>query len=187
MALIFLIILVHCETALAFVNRQVGSVAFRTITTSGKRQSFHNHQHHHHHHHLCMTADNPFATEAATAQNAEVKDKSGNVFQVGGIVRIVRENLKAYQVPPKGYGSFDSDKKFVPILSENDAPPSRSKKNLVLPVGMRGTITKIYERKDISANLPVQVKFTPGENLDEGYDPPVPFSMHFQPMEVECV
>jgi hypothetical protein len=136
-----------------------------------------------------MTADNPFATEAATTQNAEVKDKKGNVFQVGGIVRIVRENLKAYQVPPKGYGSFDSDtKKFVPLLSDTAAlPTSRAKKNLVLPVGIRGTITKIYERKDVSANLPIQVKFTPGENLDEGYDPPVPFSMHFQPMEVECV
>jgi hypothetical protein len=39
----------------------------------------------------------------------------------------------------------------------------------------------------ISANFPVQVKFQPGEHVEEGYDAPMPFLMHFLPEELECI
>lgn len=106
------------------------------------------------------------------------------MISVGIIVRVAKEGLKAYQVPPKGKGSFDrDDKKFVPI--PEDAP--RGMRNLQLPVGIRGVVTKVYgEQQIISANFPIQVKFVPGENTDEGYDPPVPFLMHFLSNEIEC-
>jgi hypothetical protein len=32
-----------------------------------------------------------------------------------------------------------------------------------------------------------KVQFTPGENCEEGYDPPVAFQMHFDPTEVESI
>ena len=128
-----------------------------------------------------MIAENPFAEEIA-AEASILKDKGGNVFEVGGVVRVASEKLKAYQVPVDGHGSFNDDKQFV--KAPEDGP--RASKNLVLPVGFRGVITKIYDTSDISANFPIQVKFTPGENVDEGFDPPVPFIMHFSPREIEC-
>ena len=130
---------------------------------------------------LYMISDNPFAEEKTT-ETEVLKDKSGNVFEVGGVIRVALENVKAYQVPADGQGSFNDDKQFV--QAPEDAP--RGAKNLVLPVGIRGVITKVYDTTDVSANFPIQVKFTPGENVDEGYDPPVPFIMHLSPREIEC-
>lgn len=110
-----------------------------------------------------------------------VNDKNGKPIEVGTVVRVVKE-MKAYQVPAKGRGSYNEEKEFVPI--ETDA--ARSSQNLVLPEGIRGVVSKVYRSEDIAANFPIKVQFTPGENIDEGYDPPVPFFMHFDPMEIEC-
>ena len=61
-------------------------------------------------------------------------------------------------------------------------------KNLVLPVGMRGVVTKVYDSEGaVSSNLPVQVKFVPGQHVEEGFDPPVPFLMHFETFEIDAV
>ena len=109
--------------------------------------------------------------------------RKDNPFKVGAVVRIAAEGIKAYQVKPKGFGKFDENKNFVPALKGGP----RDTKNLVVPVGMRGVVTKVYDVDDISANFPIQVKFTPGENTDEGYDPPIPFIMHLLPEELELV
>ena len=107
---------------------------------------------------------------------AAVVDSNGRTFEIGGVARIAVANLKAFQVPPKGQGSFNDQKEFVP-----------GKKFLDLPVGLRGTVSKVYDVDEVSANHPVQVKFVPGTHTDEGYDPPVAFLMHFSPEEVEVV
>lgn len=127
----------------------------------------------------CMSVGDSIATGETTAI---VEDQNGKAFEVGAIVRVVTES-KAYQVPVKGFGSFNEDKEFV--AAPEDAP--RGTKNLVLPVGMRGVVTKVYDIDDISANFPIQVKFMPGKNTEEGYDPPVAFIMHFDTFEIECV
>ena len=104
-------------------------------------------------------------------------------FEVGSVVRVVAKDLKAYQVPPKAYGSFDSDKNFVPAPEGGD----RLTQNLKIPVGLRGVVNKIYDDNEVSANFPIQVKFVPGEHVDEGFDTPVQFLAHFSPDEVEVV
>lgn len=107
-----------------------------------------------------------------------VHDAKGQTISVGTVVRVVQENLKAYQVPPKGQGSFNEQREFVPREDGDQRP------YLLLPLGLKGIATKVYDENAVSANFPVQVKFEPGKYNDE-YDPPVPFSMHFLPEEVE--
>ena len=124
----------------------------------------------------------PFASTGKDNTEHTLEDANGKVISVGIIVRIAKEGLKACQVPPKGKGSFDSDKKFVPM--PKDSP--RGLRCLKLPVGIRGVVTKVYDERQIGANFPIQVKFVPGENTDEGYDPPVSFLMHFLANEIEC-
>jgi len=113
----------------------------------------------------------------------EEKENPLAAFEIGSVVRVVVEGLKMYQVPPKGHGSFDKDKKFVPV----EKGGGRNTKNLVLPVGLRGVVADLCTDDSLSSNLPVTVKFTPGENIEEGYDPPVPFLAHFDPCEIEVV
>lgn len=113
-----------------------------------------------------------------------VVDPNGNAFTVGAVVRVCAEDTRAYQVNPKFHGSYDIDKKFVSQASKN-APSGRT--YLAVPIGMRGTVTKVYDENVISANLPIQVKFEPGKNIEEGFDPPCAFIMHFTSSEIEVV
>ena len=129
------------------------------------------------------TGTNSFMT-TSTARFMILQDTHGNNIAVGSVVRISAPNLKAYQVQPKAFGQFQ-DGKFVPLSSESK---ERSMKNLVLPVGMRGVVTKVYDSEGaVSSNLPVQVKFVPGQHVEEGFDPPVPFLMHFETFEIDAV
>jgi hypothetical protein len=113
-----------------------------------------------------------------------LKDSQGNDLKVGSIVRVVTSGLKAYQVNAKAHGSF-VDGTFAPAP---EGPTPRGKRNLELPVGIRGVVAKLYDVEDVSANFPIQVKFEPGTyNDDEGFDPPITFLMHFTESEVEAV
>lgn len=111
----------------------------------------------------------------------KVIDKNGREFTVGCVVRVCVDDLKAYQVNSKAQGSFNDQKVFVADTSDS------KKKSLLVPRGLRGSVVKVYDEDVISANLPIVVQFTPGENTEEGYDPPAPFRMHFTPQELECV
>jgi hypothetical protein len=127
-----------------------------------------------------MGSSDPIAAEERLV---EIEDKNGKIIALGDVVRVAIENMKAYQVPKKGFGSFNEDKEFVPAAG--DAP--RGTKNLVLPQGIRGVVTKIYDVDVVSANCPITVKFMPGKNTDEGFDPPNAFLMHFESHEIEIV
>jgi hypothetical protein len=117
-------------------------------------------------------------------QEATIEDKNGKMIAVGTIVRVTATNLKAYQVPPSARGIFNDNKEFEP--APDDAP--RALQNLAVPVGMRGVVTKVTNKgAKLSANFPIRVEFSPGEHVDEGYNPPAPFVMHFGTNEVECV
>ena len=113
---------------------------------------------------------------------ATLVDNNGNEFQVGGVVRVCAKDLRQFQIPPKGAGRYNDSKEFVPDESKSD-----KRSNLTLPVGLRGTITKLYQQAELSANYPLQVAFAPGQHVEEGYDPPVAFTMHFMATEVECI
>jgi hypothetical protein len=125
-----------------------------------------------------------FASGSTIESTFVLKDNKGNNLKVGSIVQVVASGLKAYQVNAKGQGSF-VDGKFVQAPQEGIP---RGKKNLEIPVGMRGIVTKIYDVEDVAANCPVQVKFEPGKHNElDGFDPPVAFFMHFTESEVETV
>lgn len=131
---------------------------------------------------VCMGAGVSVTEEPVPAG---VLDKNGKAIQEGSVVRLAVENIKALQVPASGYGAFNEKKEFVPAPADG----KRETKGLVLPVGLRGVVSKVYVKGSLSANFPIQVKFAPGEkggNTDEGYDSPVAFVMHFGPNEVEC-
>jgi hypothetical protein len=128
---------------------------------------------------MAVTVGSPdYHIAGKTAVGDVVLDKNGKEFTKGGVVRVCVDGLKAFQINAKGQGTFDAKKAFV-----LDA----TKKFLVLPIGLRGTIMRVYDESVVSANLPIQVKFVNGEHTEEGYDTPTSFLMHFMPNEVECV
>jgi len=136
----------------------------------------------------CQQEPPLFVTKIADESESEpspanIQDKNGKPLSIGSVVRVAKEGLKAYQVPPKGRGTFNDDKEFVPAPSNGE----RATKCLVIPEGMHGVVTKIIAAEALSANFPVAVQFVPGENSEEGYDPPVRFAMHFGATEIECV
>ena len=119
------------------------------------------------------------AATTSSESAVTLQDFNGKDIAMGCIVRVSAKGLKAFQIQPKGRGSYDAAKAFV---ADSDS------KYLVLPEGLRGKVTKTYNDMDeVSANFPVQVKFMPDQETDEGYAAPVPFLMHFTVDEVECV
>ena len=116
-----------------------------------------------------------------TIKGNQVLDQKGNEFRVDSVVRVSTDGLKAYHVSSKGQGSYNDKKEFVPDSSDS------KKKCLLVPIGLRGVVKKVYDEDVISSNLPILVLFTPGENTEEGYDAPTRFLMHFTPFEVEVV
>jgi len=117
------------------------------------------------------------------ADDFTIMDKNDNPIRVGSTIQVTAPNLKAYQVPPKGYGTFDEDGTFVPAPNDGD----RTSKSLQIPIGLTGVVTKLYNEAEISANFQIQVKFVPGAFPEANYDLPVSFLMHFAPREVETM
>jgi hypothetical protein len=116
-------------------------------------------------------------TQPKDEDHSVVKDGKGTTILVGSVVRVISDQCRAFQVNQKFRGAYDATtKEFVP----NDAS-----KFLALPVGMRGVVTKVYNIDVVSANFPIRVKFTRGSNVEEGFDPPTDFVMHFELHEVE--
>lgn len=106
-----------------------------------------------------------------------IPDANDKSICVGNTVRVAVANLKAHQVPPKAYGTFDTE--------SGEFLFSKTQKYLTIPVGLMGLVTKVYDNLHVSANYQIQVKFKPSEG--EKYNVPVPFLMHFDPNEVEVV
>lgn len=103
-------------------------------------------------------------------------DANDSCIRVGQTVQVIAKNLKAFQVPKTAYGSFNEKGEFISSNSTN---------YLKIPVGLVGTITKLYDNdlKRTSANYPIQVQFV----ATDQHDVPVPFLMHFQSKEVELI
>lgn len=123
--------------------------------------------------------------QSSDEENGPAKqfDSDGNEFTVGSVVRVTKD-LKAYHLSPKGCGAFDPEtKEFVQSAKGGD----RGSKSLSIPEGLRGTVIRVYDVNDFDASQPIVVKFVPGKYVDEGYDAPITFMMHFDNDELECV
>ena len=109
-----------------------------------------------------------------------ILDKNGVEFKEGSVVQIIKKGIPCYQMPAEAWGSYE-DKEFVA------APPDgpRATRKLVLPMGMKGTVSKVYTKNNLSANFRVLVQFSPDDDND--FVPPVPFSAHLGSKEIECV
>lgn len=122
-----------------------------------------------------------------TSQNerevAKLLDRNDNEFQVGCIVRVNSSTKKAFHVSKKAYGYFNEEKEFIPCVDATE----RTDRCLLVPEGLRGTVTRIYDINDLSTNFPILVKFVKGENVEEGYSSPQTFTMHFDTTEVDVV
>jgi hypothetical protein len=120
------------------------------------------------------------ASSEATGRQKQV-DRNGKEFIQGSVVRLVKP-LKAYHV--QKFGKISENKEFIP-LPANEPPATRC---LELPTGLRGLVAQVHDVNSHDASQPIVVKFTPGMYCDEeGFDTPVPFTMHFESDEVEVV
>jgi hypothetical protein len=141
---------------------------------------------------MFVNDSNTVITTAGAAENKEKEtlqtstttysDPNGNVFLLHSTVKIITPNIKAHHVASKGFGTFSEDSKTFTPASEN---AERKDKCLVLPLGLMGKVTQIYDSGDSDSSLPLQVKFTPGQS--GAYDVPVAFTMHLDTTEVEVI
>mmetsp|Transcript_4904 Transcript_4904/g.6639 ORF Transcript_4904/g.6639 Transcript_4904/m.6639 type:complete len:183 (-) Transcript_4904:206-754(-) len=123
------------------------------------------------------------STEEETKTAPKLFDTNDKQFVEGAVVRVIAP-LRAFQVNKKWYGSFDEEsKEFVPA----DPDGERRTKCLVLPIGLRGVVTRVYDIEDLGPQHPIVVRFKPGVHTDEGFNPPTLFIMHFETYELEVV
>jgi hypothetical protein len=167
--LVYLSLCLQSTTAFTFVQRPTvaGVTSFSSMVTTPRCRA--------------MMASSPVASSSDPIAQV-LEDKSGKEITTGAVVRVCVDGLQAFQIPPKGQGSYDESKQFVPLPEG-----STTGKYLIVPAGLRGVVTKIYDMEVITANFPVQVKFQPGEHVEEGYEAPNAFLMHFLPEELECI
>lgn len=130
-------------------------------------------------------------TTTDTANNNN-NNKQYSYFEVGDIVQVVIPDLRGYQVPAAGRGRYQcmDDNQTIMFV------PDPSLKYLILPVGLRGKVEKVYDPNgSLSANLPIRVSFVKpknDENDDDNDDaytpqPPVDFQMYFAASELALV
>jgi len=109
-------------------------------------------------------------------------DGNGVEFTKGCTIETTKE-MKAFQVPKKGFGSFDGTT-FVPL---DAAGASRADSCLVMPTGLRGTVNRVYDIDEFDTIMPIVAKFVGGENMGGEIEPPITFLMHFEESEVQVV
>lgn len=132
-----------------------------------------------------------FADATEPRKKPEVKvqvDANGKVFSPGAAVAISpNRSVKNYAVPKGAYGTFDpSSGEFIPQDKTN---ATRGTSCLVLPGGLRGEVTKIYNTNEWDRAHPIVVKFKAGEDREGGggFDVPKTFSMHLDAVELEVL
>jgi hypothetical protein len=130
----------------------------------------------------CMVSDPLISSNAQ-----KVVDNNNVEFTVGCTIQTCKQ-IKAYQVARKGYGSFDEEtKSFLPLEYDNIDTVSRADRCLVLPQGIRASVSRVYDRNAYDAIMPVVAKFVAKQHLGGDYEPPITFFMHFEARDVEVV
>lgn len=127
----------------------------------------------------------PFAEATEPTQQV---DANGKVFSPGAVVSIApNTKVKAYQVPKDAFGSFDPQGRFVPVDESN---LSHGTSCLVLSVGLRGEVVRVYNVNEWDRTHPILVKFKQGRDREEGeggFVVPKTFMMHFDADEIVVV
>ena len=133
----------------------------------------------------------PFAdvTEPKNSEPIEQVDANGKTFSPGVTVAIApNTKVTAYHVPKAAYGSFDPNtREFIPAEESN---LSRGTRCLILPEGMRGEVTKVYNVNEWDRAHPILVEFKEGSDragIDGGFILPKSFSMHLSASEIVVV
>jgi hypothetical protein len=121
------------------------------------------------------------------AAPSKLLDDKGTEFTVGCIIETTKE-VKAFQIARKAYGRFsEEDGSFIPLEYENLSEVPRFEKCLVMPVGFRGTVTRVYDIDEFDATQPIIAKFFEGETCEGDFAPPMTFMMHFDTPEINVV
>lgn len=189
MGLFFLLAFYPCPSFVNAFSRSSSSTAVSFVTTRTKTPNanmmIHNSPPQHGQRQWWTVVPQAFIIKDTTNANEEfiVQDGNGKEITLGASVRVCVPGLQHFQIAPRGRGWYNEAKEFV--LDETDTPAGL--KHFALPVGLRGTVIKIFDEREVSANFPVVVKFVPGMQTEEGYDPPVMFSMHLSPTEIEVL
>ena len=112
-------------------------------------------------------------------------DINGKEISVGSLIAIASTSnpIKAHSVHESNYGQFDPiSQEFIP---QDKSTMTRATSCLVLPVGLRGEVTKIYNTNEWDRTHPILVNFKTGE--ESGYNLPKAFSLHVDANEVEVL
>ena len=112
------------------------------------------------------------------------QDINGKEISVGSLIAIASTSnpIKAHSVHESNYGQFDISQEFIP---QDKSTMTRATSCLVLPVGLRGEVTKIYNTNEWDRTHPILVNFKTGE--ESGYNLPKSFSFHVDANEVEVL
>jgi len=124
--------------------------------------------------------------EFYASTQTELADGNDVEFTQGCTVKI-KKGMKAYQVPRKGAGSFADDNSFVPLDWDTEGGVPRIERCLVMPEGMRGVVSRVYDLDEFDASQPIVAKFVADDAAGGDYASPVTFFMHFDTHELEVV
>ena len=146
-----------------------------------------------------VVVDDDANTTTSTAQEEMVQtDVKGHTFITGCTVSVITDMINAHSVPKTSYGTFHSTTgEFIP-RDDNDNTATDVVKNtrktacLVLPIGLRGTVERVYDANTWDRARPIVVKFSMGYDRTEEdgglrYNIPKEFRMHFDATELEIV
>eukprot|EP00979_Chaetoceros_neogracilis_P011259 scaffold2727_cov275-Chaetoceros_neogracile.AAC.30 len=101
----------------------------------------------------------------------ELVDGNGVKFTKDGTVQTTKL-MKAYQSRKKGYGSYEGTT-FVPLDMEKEGGVTRADKCFVIPMGLRGIVSKVYDLDEFDASQPIVAKFIAGDSMGGEYEPPI--------------
>jgi len=122
-------------------------------------------------------------TAPTTATTTTTERTLQQKYPVGAMAKISIPTLKAFHINKKARGTFSEETKAFQADESSD--------HLKLPVGLTGTISRVYDLEELGANFPIIVKFGFGGEGDERSEfklpPGVKLTMHFDSDEVELV
>jgi len=135
------------------------------------------------------TLQSDLFADVTPTQPSKIEEKihlaiNGKEISVGSLIAIASTSnpIKAHSVPPIMYGQFDTTSQFIP---QDISTMSRATSCLVLPVGLRGEVTKIYNTNEWDRTHPILVNFKAGE--ESSFNLLKAFSLHVDANEVEVL
>lgn len=137
------------------------------------------------------------ATTTTTAQEEMVQtDVNGLTFTPECTVSVVTDTINVHSVPKSCYGTFHlTTGELIPRDDDNTTADKGTRKTacLVLPIGLRGIVERVYDANTWDRARPIVVKFSMGYDrtaAEDGgvrFNIPKEFRMHFDATELKIV